>query len=301
MMKKNYLPRTKAQWISLITLKLLVKLVFVLAFSLQAQDKFGGATLYTVRDLMGQDAKATLKAVADIGYKYIEATDYKDGLFYGMKPAEFKAYLNSLGMEPISVHQGGVTLENADQLIADSKAAGFQYFVIPVPPMGHFKFNVKERSMGMSDEVVFINDVLNTIGEKCAAQGLKLLYHNHDFEFKPNGQGVVAMDYFLENTNPAWVNFQMDLFWVTTAGVDPVNYINKYPGRFKMWHVKDRDEQGRFAPVGLGTIDFARILSYAETSGLEYYIVEQDMVFDGMQPLEAIKTSHDNLSKFGFH
>jgi sugar phosphate isomerase/epimerase len=68
-----------------------------------------------------------------------------------------------------------------------------------------------------------------------------------------------------------------------------------------MWHVKDRDEQGRFAPVGLGTIDFARILSYAETSGLEYYIVEQDMVFDGMQPLEAIKTSHDNLSKIGFH
>jgi len=127
------------------------------------------------------------------------------------------------------------------------------------------------------------------------------LYHNHDFEFKPNGQGVVPMDYFLENTNPAWVNFQMDLFWVTTAGVDPVNYINKYPGRFKMWHVKDRDEQGRFAPVGLGTIDFARILTYAQTSGLEYYIVEQDMVFDGMQPLEAIKISHDNLSKFGFH
>jgi sugar phosphate isomerase/epimerase len=186
-------------------------------------------------------------------------------------------------------------------LIADSKAAGFQYFVIPVPPMGHFKFNVKERSMGMSDEVVFINDVLNTIGEKCAAQGLKLLYHNHDFEFKPNAQGVVPMDYFLEHTNPAWVNFQMDLFWVTTAGVDPVNYINKYPGRFKMWHVKDRDAQGRFAPVGLGTIDFARILSHAATSGLEYYIVEQDMVFDGMQPLEAIKISHDNLSKFGFH
>ena len=92
----------------------------------------------------------------------------------------------------------------------------------------------------------------------------------------------------------------MDLYWVTKAGVDPVAYFQKYPGRFKIWHVKDMDGQGRFAPVGQGKIDFARILANKKLSGMKYYIVEQDMVFDGMQPLEALKISKEGLNKFGF-
>ncbi len=259
-----------------------------------------GATLYTVRNLMDEDPKGTLKQVADIGYVNIEGTNYSDGKFYGMEPEEFKSYLGELGLQPLSVHQGGVTMENADQMIADTKAAGFRYFVIPVPPMGHFTFDPETRTLGMQGTIQEVTDIINTLAEKCDAAGLELLYHNHDFEFKPNDQGIVPIEYMLENTDPDLVNFQMDLYWVTRAGADPLAYFDKYPGRFKIWHVKDMDEQGRFAPVGTGTIDFARILAEKEKAGMEYYIVEQDMTFDGMEPLEALTTSYKSLEEIGF-
>ena len=282
-------------------LKILCILLF-LAMTIpgHAQKKFGGMTLYTVRDQMDKTPKETLKEIADIGYKYIEATGYKDGKFYGMTPSEFRDYLSSLGLVPLSTHQGSVTLENADAMIADVKAAGFKYFVIPVPPMGHFHYDAASQTMNMSGTPQEITDILTTLGKKCKAAGLKLLYHNHNFEFTANENGVVPYDYFLEHTDPDVVNFQMDLYWITKAGVDPIAYFNKYPGRFKIWHVKDMDKEGRFAPVGTGTIDFARILAAKKKAGMKYYIVEQDRTFDGMEPMEAIKISHGNLKKIGF-
>ena len=264
-----------------------------------AQKKFGGLALYTVRNEMGKDAKETLKAVADAGYKNIEAASYENGMFYNMKPAEFRAYLKEIGLTPISTHQGTVTLENADEMIADVKAAGFKYFVIPVPPMGLFTYD-PEKGLGMKGGAENLANILDTLGEKCSKAGLKLLYHNHDFEFKKDKDGVVTIDYLLENCNPKYVNFQMDLYWVTKAGADPVAYFKKYPKRFKIWHVKDMDDQGRFAPVGNGNIDFARILANKKLSGMKFYMVEQDQTFDGLEPLEAIKISHSGLEKFGF-
>lgn len=261
--------------------------------------KFGGLALYTVRDAMGKDPKGTLKAVADAGYAYVEAAGYADGKFYGMEPAEFKAYLKSLGLTAKSSHMGMVNLENADKLIADSKAAGIEYFVIPVPPMGMFKFDPATRKMGMTGTPDQIVEILNTIGEKCTKAGLKLLYHNHDFEFIQMEDGTILTDYILENCDPKHVNFQMDLYWVTKAGVDPLTYFHRYPGRFKAWHVKDMNDEGQFAPVGTGNIDFKRILAEKKEAGMEYYLVEQDNTF-GLDPLEAIKISHEGLEKFGF-
>jgi sugar phosphate isomerase/epimerase len=92
----------------------------------------------------------------------------------------------------------------------------------------------------------------------------------------------------------------MDLFWVHRAGVNPVKYFEKYPGRFKIWHVKDMNDQGLFAPVGEGNIDFAEILEFKELSGMLYYMVEQDMTFE-IKPLEAVKISHNNLKNIGFN
>lgn len=280
----------------------LLTVVFVcsMSTSIFAQKKSGGMTLYTVRNEMGKDPKATLKQVADLGFKFIEAVDYKDGKFYGMAPDEFKSYLKSLGLTPISVHMGSMTLDNADQLVADVKAAGFKYFIAPVPPMGMFKFDPKTRSLTMEDNIEKLTNILNTIARKADAAGLKFLYHNHDFEFKPNKDGIIPIDYMLEHLDAKFVNFQMDLYWVTKAGADPVAYFTKYPGRFKIWHVKDMDKEGRFAPVGQGTIDFARILANKKLSGMKYYIVEQDQTFDGMQPFEALKLSREGLMKFGF-
>ena len=272
-------------------------LLFTLSF--YAQDNFGGLALYTVRENMGEDAKATLQKVADAGYSYVEAAGYQDGKFYGMEPKEFKSYLKSIGLKPVSTHMGSVTLENADQQIADTKAAGFKYFTVPVPPMGMFTFDRENRTMGMKGTMKEFADILTTLGKKCKAAGLKLLYHNHDFEYKDNEDGIKPIVYLLENTDPKYVNFQMDLYWVTRAGADPVAYFEKYPGRFKLWHVKDMDEEGKFAPVGEGTIDFGRILKAKKTSGMKKYFVEQDMTWD-KKPLEVIKISHNGLKEIGF-
>lgn len=267
--------------------KLILPVLIFGMFSADAQQKIGGLALYTVRNNMGEDPKATLKEVADAGYKNIEAAGYRNGKFYNMAPLEFKELLKEVGLKPISTHQGGITLENADSVIADVKATGFKYLVVPVPPMG------------LRSDYKQLASVLNALGEKCHRAGLKLLYHNHAFEFERGSDGVVTYDYLLENTHPKYVNFQMDLYWVTKADKDPVAYFKKYPGRFKMWHVKDMDGKGRFAPVGHGQIDFTKILAEKKLSGMKYYMVEQDRTFD-MTPLEAIKISHEGIIRIGF-
>jgi len=277
-----------------------VMTLMVLNLTAVAQGNFGGLSLYTVRNEMNKDAMGTLKKVSEVGYKFVEAADYKNGKFYGMSPSEFKKALNDLGLVPLSAHMGSATLENIDQQIADTKEAGFQYFVAPVPPMGMFKYNPETKSLSMTDDVVYLTSVLKTMGEKCKAAGLQFLYHNHGFEFEKNAKGILPIEYMLENLDPSVVNFQMDLYWVTKAGADPIAYFQKYPNRFPIWHLKDMDNQGRFAPVGTGSIDFAKIQKQYKKAGMKYYLVEQDQTFDGLQPLEAMKISHGSLKKFGF-
>lgn len=277
----------------------LVAIVLLATGSMLAQQAFGGLALYTVREDMSKDPMTVLREVANDGYAYVEAAGYKDGMYYGMKPEDFKKSLEEVGLKPMSTHQPTVTFENADQLIADAKAAGFKYFVIPVPPKGHFTRDAETGKRHMDGDLDLLVQMLDAVGKKCREAGLQLLYHNHDFEYEKNKQGIIPIDYLLKHCNPQYVNFQMDLFWVTKAGADPVAYFKKYPGRFLSWHVKDMDEEGNFAPVGTGTIDFQRILSERETSGMKFYMVEQDRTFD-LPPLEAIKISHKGLVTLGF-
>lgn len=258
-----------------------------------------GLALYTLRDAMAKDPKGVLKKVAEIGYKNIEAAGYADGKFYGMEPTEFKAYLEEIGLTPLSSHHGDISLNNAQQVTADVKAAGFKYLVIPIPPMGHFSFNSETQRMGMTGDIEKIMNIISTIAEIATDKGLECLYHNHDFEFLEDENGIVPMDYFIENSDPKYLNFELDLYWATKAGVDPLDYFAKAPGRFKVWHVKDMDEQGRFAPVGEGGIDFRRILAEKEVAGMEAYFVEQDATFNHT-PMEAIKISYEGLQKVGF-
>lgn len=269
------------------------------SLEINKENRLGGLALYTVRDDMGKDAKGTLKAVADAGYENIEAAGYNNGKFYGMSPQEFKALLNELNLKPVSTHHSEVTLENADKTMADVKAVGFEYFVVPIPPMGLFNYDNETHTMSMTGGAENLARILDTLGEKANKAGLKLIYHNHDFEFMKDSDGVVTIDYLLENCNPDYVNFQMDLYWVTKAGADPLAYFEKYPNRFKIWHVKDMDDEGKFAPVGKGKIDFAKILAKKEQSGMQYYMVEQDNTFD-LKPLEAIKISHEGIKNIGF-
>ncbi len=279
----------------------LILLALISTFHLtHAQESFGGAMLYTVRDAMKEDVQATIEVVSSMGYDYVELAGYDNGKFYGMEPSAFKQLLNENGLQAVSSHQGTVNLENVDQMIADLKTAGISYFVIPVPPMGLFTYDNATHSMGMKGGVEALASILTTLGKKCAEAGIFLLYHNHDFEFMPNAKGEIIMDYLLENTDPAYVNFQLDLFWITKAKADPFAYFEKYPGRFKSFHVKDMDQEGRFSPVGEGVIDFSAILKEKEKAGMQYYFVEQDRTFNGRTPLEALKISKGNLKALGF-
>ncbi|MDX1470064.1 MAG: sugar phosphate isomerase/epimerase [Flavobacteriaceae bacterium] len=279
-----------------ITILFLLLVMVSMAFG---QDRFGGLALYTVREDMKNNPKETLKAVANAGYEYVEAAGYENGKFYGMEPEEFKEYLDELDLTAVSSHHSTVTLDNADEMMQAVSEAGIEYFVVPIPPMGMFTYDMKTKSMGMKGSMEEFADILNTLGKKADEYDLKLLYHNHDFELKENQEGQIPLIYLLENTDPELVNFQMDLYWVTKAGADPVSYFNKYPERFKIWHVKDMDDEGNFAPVNKGNIDFASILKEKEKSGMEYYLVEQDNTF-GTPALEAIKISHRGLEEIGF-
>lgn len=284
----------------LLFLKGLLILVFLLSNTkILAQDKYGGLALYTVRDEMAMDAKSTLKKVAEMGYAYIEAAGYEKGLFYGMTPQEFKSYLKSIDLKPVSTQQIGVTLDNLDREIAHVKEAGFEYFSIPVPPMGMLVYDSKSKTTSLNCSLAELVETLTVIGKRCNKAGLKFLYHNHDFEFKKGKEGVKPIDYLLEHTDPRYVNFEMDLYWVKKAGVDPVTYLESYPNRFKLWHVKDMDKEGDFAPIGTGTMNLKRIAGRKEVSGMEKYFVEQDET-GGQKPMEAIKISHENLRQIGF-
>jgi len=283
-----------------LSIKGLLTLGFLLIhITILSQDNFGGLALYTIRNEMEKDARSTLKKVAEAGYAYIEAAGYKKGLFYGMRPKEFKSYTESIGLSPVSTQQLSVTFDNLENQIADVKAAGFEYFSIPVPPMGMMVYDGKTKTTSLNCSLEELAQTLTILGKKCEEAGLKLLYHNHDFEFKKGKDGIKPIDYLLENTDTKYVNFQMDLYWVKKAGADPVAYFKKYPGRFKSWHVKDMDKEGKFAPVGRGTMNFKRILSNKETSGMEKYFVEQDETW-GKNPLKVIELSHKGLKKIGF-
>ena len=253
-----------------------------------------GLMLYTIRDQMKDDPKEKLTRVASIGYDYIESVGYENGTYYGMAPADFKQFMDSIDLKPMSSHHGSMTYENADKEIADAVAAGFDFVVIPVPPMGMYTYDFETRSMGMKGSPEELVTFLNTVGKKAEKAGLELLYHNHDFEFKPNEEGVVLADYILENTDHRYVNFQLDLFWATYAEADIEAFIKRHPNRIKAFHVKDMDSERNMVPVGKGTIDFAKIFKQQKSAGLEFFVAEQDFTGD-LDPMDAIVLSYQGL------
>ncbi len=276
--------------------------LFILLFLLSAcgtstttdLDNDLGLMLYTIREEMKENPKEKLNRVAEIGYDYVESAGYENGLYYGMTPTDFHAYMKSIDLKPMSSHQGSMTYENADQEIADAVAAGFKFVVIPVPPMGMYTYNFETRTMGMKGSPEELVAFLNTVGEKAANAGLSLLYHNHDFEFKPNEDGLMLAEYIIENTDPRFVNFQLDLYWATVAGADIKGFINNHQGRIKAFHVKDMNEDGSMAPVGQGNIDFVDIFTLRDKAGLEFFVAEQDYTGE-ISPMEAIVISYKGL------
>jgi sugar phosphate isomerase/epimerase len=253
------------------------------ASCIMATDVKTGLILYTVRGEMRKDPLSTLDRVAEIGYNWLEAADYKDGLFYGMNPAVFKREVESRGMELISSHIG-IDKDNIDQLVDSASEARLKYLVLPsLPSMWNSSVDGFKKA----------SDFLNMAGEKCNSNGIRLAFHNHKIEFLPI-EGQIPYDIMLKNTEPELVTFQLDIAWITGGGKDPAEYFNKYPGRFELWHIKDITTDGFDATLGEGTIDFKPVFDLKDVSGMKYFFIEQDRCISHSE-LESIDISRRYL------
>ena len=135
--------------------------------------------------------------------------------------------------------------------------------------------------------------IFNIFGDQCKKAGIKFAYHNHDFEFEVIN-GVRPMDLLLDTTDKDLVSFELDLYWITKGGGDPIEYIKKYPKRFPMWHIKDMASDASMTDVGEGIINFEQIFKYKDLSGLEHYFIERD---DPSDSLVTAKKSFDAIIK----
>lgn len=248
----------------------------------RALDKIG-VQLYTVRTLLQEDFAGTLRAVAGIGYEEVEFAGYFDH-----QPQEVRSLLEQVGLEAPAAHLPLASFrDDLAGTLELARAVGHRYLVLPwLEPEDRVSI-ARYRELA-----AFFNEV----GAACREAGLTFGYHNHDFELQAI-DGRVPLDVLLEETDPELVEFELDLFWITKGGADPLHYFERYPGRFTLCHVKDMTADERMVDVGAGRIDFAAIFGRAEQAGLEHFFVEHDQPAD---PLASIRASHDYLQALRF-
>lgn len=240
-----------------------------------------GVQLYTLRNEMQKDVEGTLARVAGIGYREVEFAGY-----YDKSPAEIKAMLARHGLTAPATHVPIEMLEgNAAAVFDTAREIGHTYVIVP--------YLVENRRKTI-DDYKTVAAALNRFGAVAKEKGLTLGYHNHDFEFVPIG-GQVPFDTLLADTDPASVVIELDLYWATKAGHDPVQMIQRQPSRYPLVHVKDSAgaPEHRMVDVGTGTIDFARIFTAAGSS-LRHRFVEHDNPGDAFASITA---SYQHLAK----
>ena len=256
-----------------------------------------GLQLWSVRNLMDADPRATLQSLAEIGYKDIESASggITEGKFYGMPIPEFKSFLDGIGLNTRSTHVKTGTMEPEDKWTMTNMWEAFCNGAAELGIQSVVLGYISEDERRSIDQYKELCDLLNQCGEMANKYGLAMGYHNHDFEFMEL-DGQRPYDLMLNETDPAFVNFELDNYWIAKAGYSSIDYFNKYPGRFHYWHVKDMDdtEEKFFTEVGTGVIDYVSIFKNAELSGMKYFYVEQDE-FRKYDALESVKMSHDYM------
>ncbi len=254
-----------------------------------------GIQLYTVRDAMEKDPVGTLKTIAAMGYDDVEVAGYKNGKYYGMTPKVFKSILNDLGLSVKSGHTltgmqdmsaVGTPLNQFERYAEDAASIGQDYIVL-----AYLLENEREKL----DQYKGIADLLNKCGVTAAKHGVKMAYHNHDFEFMEM-EGKIPYDILLANTDESIVDMELDLYWIEKAKKSAKKYFENHAGRFSLWHVKDMDktEEQFFTEVGNGVIDFKDIFTCKKKAGMKHFYVEQDKCKNHL-PIESVKISIDYL------
>jgi sugar phosphate isomerase/epimerase len=233
-----------------------------------------GVQLYTVRGVLPSHPAETLQAIQDIGYREVETG--------GVPLEKFWAALEKTQLKAVSCHLDSALVtkgpeDQLDRTLADLKQRGFAYAVFPyLPP--------NER--GGLDVIQAFAAKLNRAAERSRVAGLRFCYHNHAFEFQPMGNRR-PIDVLIENTDPKLVGFELDCFWVSVAGHDPVEMAQRLSGRLPLVHLKDKASgtpvrynenvpAATFKEVGNGVINWPAVLKATAAAGAEHYFVEQD-------------------------
>ena len=253
--------------------------------------------LYSVRDKILPDYSnldSLLFQLAEMGYTGVEAANYNGEKFYGRTPQEFREAVEKAGMVVLSSHTGrGLTAEELakgdlqealkwwDRCIADHKAAGMSYIVTPW----------MDVPASLKDLQTYCR-YYDEIGKRCRENGILYGYHNHAHEFQ-KVEGETMYDYMLSHTDPENVFFQMDVYWVVRGQNSPVDYFYRYPGRFKMLHIKDHREIGQSGMVG-----FDAIFRNAQMAGVKDIVAEIES-YSG-EVLQSVRQSFDYLNQAVF-
>ncbi|OOQ61125.1 sugar phosphate isomerase/epimerase family protein [Mucilaginibacter pedocola] len=257
---------------------------------LSAKGKTGvGIQLYSLRDYLPKDVKGVIANIAKAGYSEVETFGYsKEGGFWGLSAKEFSALLKANGLTTPSGHYGldeffGTgKMDQLNSYIDCALATGQTYIIIP---------GINHEFIKTKADFQTVAGKMNKIAEILKPKGLKLGYHNHNFEWHET-EGTTFYDTILNETDPKLVNMEMDLYWVVRAGYKPLEIFAKHPGRFTFVHVKDMDKTNPElnTEIGSGSIDFRSILAQAKKGGIKHFIVEQEN-FTNIDPYVSIAQS----------
>jgi len=263
-----------------------------------------GLQLYTVRDAMHADPTGTLKQLANIGYKSLEHAGYNEGKFYGLTVKEFKKVLDG---NILNMTSGHVVLQQKHwdaskkdftdewkRTLDDATDIGQKYLISP---------GLDDNLKHDADAFKAFMNVFNKCGELCKNKGLVFGYHNHDFEFTTIFGNDRMYDLILYNTDPAFVTQQLDIGNMYSAGAKPLDYINKYPGRFELMHVKNvikkDDSKYENTLLGKGLLPLKDILKTARKKGTSQFIIEQED-YQGIDPVTSTATDLKLMQAWGY-
>lgn len=294
-----------------------------LAYASTAKGRAWGVQLFSIPQMVANDFPGTLKKLHEYGYRELEffgpysfsdpATierwvglaaqlGIKQNAFYGYKISEVNKMLKDNGLKSPSVHLDILTLRsNMTAAMSEFKKLGVKYVVIPT---------LMDEKWSSADDFKKYADEFNKLGKQMSDYGIQFVYHNHGFEHVVLN-GEMPMDILLKNTDPKYVTFELDIFWMQAAGSNPIEYLKKYPGRFKLMHVKDAAEKVRFAgdgstpdqwmavfskmaDPGTGVFDIKGIVESAVQSGTQHFFLERDLT---PTPEETLKNSYQYLSQ----
>jgi sugar phosphate isomerase/epimerase len=280
-----------------------------------------GIQLFSLPKMLSEDFEKGIKMLAAMGYKELElygpfpfSTEaaqkrwsavtpqlgFNGSGYFGKTIKEVKTILHDNGLKSPAMHTDMDTLLNSmDKLGEAAHILGQKYVTLP---------SIPDELRKNLDDYKRISETFNKIGENAQKNGIKFGYHNHGYGIKPM-EGQIPLQIILENTDPNLVFFELDIFWTASGGADPIEYLTKYPNRYKMLHLKDMKEKkefsgdggnasqwiplfGNMTTAGDGVLDLKGIVKKAKEIGVEHYFVEQDMVAN---PEIALKRSLDYL------